>query len=75
MAVLHALRDPFANALCERAANQEPVVSGKKKKITVDTGTTDLPSVSPSGAQDLVPAVACTGVPKGEGAGGNAQTD
>lgn len=63
---LHALRDPFANAFCERAANQEPVVYGQKKKIiTLNTGTTVLPPTSPSGAQDLVPAMAHTGVPTG----------
>lgn len=39
---------------------------GKKKKIiTLNTGTTVLPPTSPSGAQDLVPAMAHTGVPKG----------
>lgn len=62
---------------------KEPVVSGQKKKkkiiiITLDLGTTDLPLVSPSRAQDLVPARAHTGVPKGEGGGGvgwDAQTD
>lgn len=31
MAVLHALRDPFASALCERSASQKPVVSRQKK--------------------------------------------
>lgn len=33
MAVLHALRDPFASALCERSASQKPVVSGQKQKL------------------------------------------
>lgn len=32
MAILRVLRDPFANALRGRAANQAPVASGQKKK-------------------------------------------
>lgn len=45
MAVLRVLRDPFANALRGRAANQGPVASGQKKKITIapERCTADFP--------------------------------
>lgn len=35
MAILRVLRDPFANALRGRAANQAPVASGQKKNAII----------------------------------------
>lgn len=49
MAILHALCDPFANALCERSASQKLVVSGQKKNNNPTNHTGQRHSWLPTG--------------------------
>lgn len=79
MAVLRVLRDPFANGLRGRAANQGPVASGQKKNSPSHPREAQLISHRSDPAEHRT--WYCHGAPRGAPGrrrrrrGGDAQTD